>query len=132
MTKIYDLFYSDGNCRDHFGRLEAADIDHAVDLSIEYFFKPEHRDIIQKDYVDEKEAFLIWVEPTEEITEEMDYDVVASYYNIVESEDQETRSFKTIYGENNFFYVGTNGKLIKDLDEYTILENQKRLSQQLA
>ena len=132
MTKIYDLFYSDGNSRDHFGRLEAADIDHAVDLSIEYFFKPEHRDIIQKDYVDEKEAFLIWVEPTEEITEEMDYGVVASYYNIVESEDQETRSFKTIYGENNFFYVGTNGKLVKDLDEYTILENQKRLSQQLA
>ena len=113
---IFDLFNGNNDSRDNFGRMEAEDIIKAVKLALDYFINPEHRKKVDVEYSawrDDNTAYLIWFETDDEM----------SYIEISESDDQETRSFKTIFGEDNFYYVGEDGKLKKDPDAYTTMKN---------
>lgn len=112
---IFDLFNGNNDSRDNFGRMEAEDIGKAVELALDYFINPEHKDKVSVEYSDNT-VYLTWLAIDDE-----DSDV--SYIEISESDDQETRSFKTIFGEDNFYYVGEDNKLKKDPDAYTAMKN---------
>ena len=109
---IFDLFNGNNESRDNFGRMEAKDIGKAVELALDYFINPEHKEKVDVEYNDDI-AYLIWLDEYSNV----------SYIEISESDDQETRSFKTIFGEDNFYYVGEDGKLKKDPDAYTTMKN---------
>ena len=128
---IYDLIYSDGNDRNYFGKMEANDIEQALGVFKEYYFVPEYQKDVTTEISDDECGFLIWLDPMEdqETTEDLD-DYPANYIEIIKSKDQETREFKTVFGENNFYYL-KNGKLGKDLDLYTILEEYKKINKEL-
>ena len=113
---IFDLFNGNNDFRDNFGRMEAEDIGKAVELALDYFINPEHKEKVNVEYSawrDDNTVYLTWFETDDEML----------YIEISESDDQETRSFKTIFGEDNFYYVGEDGKLKKDPDAYTTMKN---------
>jgi hypothetical protein len=113
---IFDLFNGNNDSRDNFGRMEAEDIGKAVELALDYFINPEYRKKVDVEYSawrDDNTVYLTWFETDDEML----------YIEISESDDQETKSFKTIFGEDNFYYVGEDGKLKKDPDAYTTMKN---------
>jgi len=126
---IFDLSGISSNGRDHFGRLEAANIDQALDMVKGYFFKPEFQSDLEIDWMDEDQATIGAFENMPEDISEEDQDFFEAEYQgieITKSDDQESRDFKTIFGENNF-YTLKDGKVIKPFDQYTMLENMKKI-----
>ena len=121
---IFDLFNGNNDFRDNFGRMEAEDIGKAVELALDYFINPEHKEKVNVEYSawrDDNTVYLTWLVIDDEDSDDGYSNV--SYIEISESDDQETRSFKTIFGEDNFYYVGEDGKLKKDPDAYTTMKN---------
>jgi hypothetical protein len=127
---IFDLSnISTNEGRDHFGRLEATNIDQALDMVKGYFFKPEFQSDLTIDWIDEDEVIIGSFEPMPDDIPEEEEDFFEAEYTgieIVKSDDQETRDFKTVFGENNF-YTLQDGKVKKPMDQYTMIQNMQKL-----
>ena len=126
---IFDLSNISSNGRDQFGRLEAEDLDQACDMVTDYFFDPKFKDDLNIDWMDKDQVTIGSFEDAPGDLSEDDLEYFEAEYSgieITKSDDQESRDFKTIFGENNFYYL-KDGKIIKDLDQYTMIQNLQKL-----
>ena len=131
---IFDLYNITSNDRDHFGRMEAHDIDHAEKMVKSEFFDPKYLDILETEFIDQDEIIIgsyADLDPESDL-DSYDYDQESEYsgIQIILSDDQESREFKTIFGENNF-YTEKNGIISKPFDQYTMLQNAQKLGKLL-
>ena len=126
---IFDLYNITSNDRDHFGRLEADDIEQAEKMVKSEFFDPKYLDILETEFIDQDEIIIGSYDYDAEIDDPF-YESEFSGIQIILSDDQESREFKTIFGENNF-YTEQNGIIKKPFDQYTMLQNAQKLGKLL-
>lgn len=108
-------------------------MDQAEKMVLDYFFDPKFKDDLEIDWIDEDQIRIGAFEDMPEDIPEEDhpfYELEYSGIEITKSDDQESRDFKTIFGENNFYYL-KDGKVKKDMDQYTMMENLKKLNEVL-
>lgn len=122
---IFDLYNITSNDRDHFGRLEAENLDQAEKMVKSYFFDPKYLDSLEIEYIDEFESVIGSYDYDTEVDDPF-YESEFSGIQIILSDDQESRDFKTIFGENNFYSL-RNGLVSKPFDQYTMLQNAQKL-----
>ena len=108
---MYRIFFSDGNDRDELGRVNAPDMDKAIEYTLAQYFKPELEYQEEGDgenaillinsctYCDVKEiARINGLEDSSEVCENCE---TSEYIEITLDEDA-TPEFKTIYGVNEY------------------------------
>ena len=115
---IYKIFFSDGNDRDELGRVNAPDIDKAVEYALKQYFAP---DIEYTEEGEEDHLYLMLDSckfcDKEEIAETNDIDIediseicenceISEYIEIVEDKDADPE-YKTIYGVNEYADLST-------------------------
>ena len=116
---IYRIFYSDGNDRDELGRVNAPNMDRAIEYALKQYFKPELEYTENGDnectylmidsckFCDKKE--LMMLNDIEEEEELCEYCEVSEYIEIVQDSDAKPE-YKTIYGVNEYADLSSDVK----------------------
>jgi len=110
---IYKIFFSDGNDRDELGRVNAPDIDKAVEYALKQYFKP---DLEYTEEGDNEDLFLMidsckHCELYADLQSMKEEDIcenceISEYIEIVEDKDADPE-YKTIYGVNEYADLST-------------------------
>ena len=116
---IYRIFFSDGNDRDELGRVNAPDMDKAIEYALKQYFKPELEYTEEGDnectylmvdsckYCDVKEVARINdLEDSADICENCE---VSEYIEILQDSDAEPE-YKTIFGVNEYADLSSDVK----------------------